>query len=192
MVSARSLVVVAHAESATVERLAEALRATHTVRTAYDAGTLLGSLDDEVDVVLVDPALPAIEPERLVQRRRDRSLYYAVGELVSADAPAEPTVETVPEAPTDEGRLGDAVDRLAARAVYRRLLDRYYEAARERAALPGAEGETDERTRRRLDARLERIRSDLREARSAFETDRALAIALDRRAERATGSDGAG
>lgn len=186
MASARHLVVVAHTEPAAVDELADDLRAEYTVRTAYDAETLVETLDDGVDVVLVDPALPDVGLRGLRERRRTDELCYGIGALTAFGRPSEPAaVDAVVEPSARNAVLRDAVELLAEQATYRRLLNRYYAVASERAALLSGESDpqtgSDERTeRRRLDERLERIRAELDDAREALDTETVFAVALEK------------
>lgn len=137
MTTARHLVVVAGAESAATDGLVSDLRAEFAVRTAYDRESLTASLDDEVDVVVVDDDLPDCSPEAVRTHVRERDLDCQVGVLIDRSA-AEPPGER----PAVDGyvRRGDddptdPVERLALRAHYRKRLSEFYELAEEYADL---------------------------------------------------------
>jgi hypothetical protein len=144
MAAARHLVVVGGADASTTDALADALRDEFAVRTAYSQADLLASLDEEVDVVLVDPRLSDFEASRLRERLDGRGLDCQVGVLT------DERVETATDARTraaladafvtvspgsDDDAWRTAVSRLATRARYRKRLEEYYDIADEYAAL---------------------------------------------------------
>jgi len=144
MAAARYLVVVGGADASTTDVLADALRDEFAVRTAYSEAGLFASLDDDVDVVLVDPRLPDFDASRLSACLRERDLDCQVG--VVTDDRAETVTDArhraaladafvaTPSEDTD-GAWRNAVSRLAARARYRKRLEEYYRIADEYATL---------------------------------------------------------
>ncbi|PSP47816.1 DNA-binding protein [Halobacteriales archaeon QH_7_69_31] len=64
----------------------------YRTRTAYDGGTALSALDEEVDVVLLDRRLPEIRGGRILERIREESVDCAVA-MVTAVEPAVDIVE---------------------------------------------------------------------------------------------------
>jgi len=204
MAAARHLVVVGGADADATDALADALRDEFAVRTAYSQADLLASLDDEVDVVLVDTRLPDLSADRLRDRIRTDDLDCQVGVLTaeeaetSTDARARAALAdalvTPPSADDDEAWRA-AVSRLAARAHYRKRLEEYYDVADEYAKLvvdtrseDGPDGETAESAagdedvaaeRERLADHLDRLRDDLEEAYDDLDVESVFDVAMD-------------
>lgn len=144
MVAARPLVVVAGAEPPVTDELADRLRETCAVRTAYSTDEVLDRLDADVDVVLVAPGLGPGAVER-VRRTIDEQGFpcqlgrldaSAAGDGEDADGEGgEPTTGTgssprvVDPAGTDRTLRAD-VEHLATLAQYRTALDEYFALAR--------------------------------------------------------------
>lgn len=187
MAPARHLVVVAGAEPAATDALAAALRDDGTVRTAYSVDALFESLDEEVDVVLVDDALAdgSVEPLLADLRSHESDVQVGViaddperGDRSSADAVVGRDTEAVAE----------TVEWLAARARYRRRLEEFYALAEERAARSD-----EEESLARLDHQIDRLRRDLDERFRRLDDTSAFDAALSHE-ERAFGgaADAAG
>lgn len=177
----RYLVIAAGADPTATDDLAATLRDAATVRTAYDDAALADSLDEEVDVVLVDPGPAGVSLERLSTELRERGLVCQVGALAADPAPATDSPAVDAHVSRDDGEIRDAVDRLGTRARYRKRLDEYYALAAERAEhSDGAAGAAAARERERLDRHLERLRRDLEEAYRRLDTESVFEVALSR------------
>lgn len=171
MTSGRHLVALAGADAEAVDAMAAALRNDGAVRTAYGPAALLESLDDEVDVVLVDRDLGDEPIDAVLEAVRDRSAASQVA-LVERDSDrarrpfADEHVDAV--VPWDEDAVREAVSRLAARAQYRRRLDEYYALAEARTSVVDEDdepshldGEGGTPDHDRLERRMERLRREL-------------------------------
>lgn len=184
MTTARHLVVVAVAESEASVALVETLRSMFTVRTAYDGEDLYGSLDESVDVVLVDPDLPGVNPAELADRIESRDLYCRIGILGSepTDDPPELADAVLDEAAPD-GELERVVARMAARAAYQRCLERLYDLATKRADLvtrdDDAVDEAIDDELARIESRIEQLRADIGRALDRLDDSAAFETALE-------------
>lgn len=172
MASARHLVVVAGRDPHAVDDLATALRAAFAVRTAYSPGELLGSLDDEVDVVLVTPPLADTVPE---ERLRNRGLACEVAVLADDDADVPADRRTVARSVPPES-LRERIRTLAERAAYRAKLERYYDLAARRAELIDAGDREDDLDD--VEERLDRLREELAAALGDLDDVTAFDVAL--------------
>lgn len=185
MATVRHLVVVASAEPATTDSLADLLRDTFTVRTAYSASEVVDRLDPDVDVVLVDRELEtgdeaAGEGPDPVDAVRDavsaEDLNCQIGLLGAATA--DDTGADAVVSPTMSDRaVRDEVVQLATRARYRKTLDQFYELARTTAQLRGSADVQAERDR--LEQRLDRLGRRLDEAAEPLDTATLFETVLD-------------
>jgi len=144
MVAARPLVVVAGAEPSVTDDLADRLRETCVVRTAYGVDEVLDRLDGDVDVVLVAPDLGQGAVERVRRAIDERGLPCRHGRLDASGSggngdedgdDGDPTSGTrgTPRV-VDPSGTGPAVradvEHLATLAQYRTALDEYFALAR--------------------------------------------------------------
>ncbi|QLH79582.1 response regulator transcription factor [Halosimplex rubrum] len=174
MPPARHLVVVAGAEPAATDALASALRDDGTVRTAYSADALRESLDEEVDVVLVDAELVDGSIDSLLTDVRAREFDCQVGVSVSDSGRTAVETDTVDAVVRrDPVAVRETVQWLAARARYRAGLEEFYDLAERRAALADEEDALD-----RLDRQLDRLRHDLAEMFDGLDDTSAFDAAL--------------
>lgn len=182
MTPTRHLVVVAAAESTTSDALTETLRASFTVRTAYDGEDLRQSLDESVDVVVVDPDLPGIDPGELAEVIESRDIYCRVALLTSGDRSEPPTVADAAldvTAPVEE--LEHVTARMAARAAYQERLERLYELADERADLVARADDIDDddvAELGRIENRIDRLRAEIRGLLARLDDEAAFETAL--------------
>ncbi|QLH84571.1 HalX domain-containing protein [Halosimplex pelagicum] len=177
MPPARHLVVVAGAEPAATDALASALRDDGTVRTAYSADALRESLDEEVDVVLVDVELVDGPIDSLLSDVRAREFDCQIG--VSVPDSDRTTAETDPVDAVvrrDPVAVRETVQWLAARARYRAGLEEFYDLAERRATL--ADEGNDGDALDRLDRQLDRLRHDLAEMFDGLDDTSAFDAAL--------------
>jgi DNA-binding NtrC family response regulator len=182
MTTTRHLVVVAVAKSSASDALAAKLRASFTVRTAYDEQSLLESLEDSVDVVLLDPDLPGVDPDGVAKEIESRDIYCEVG-LLTSDRVTEvpPAAAAALEKTASVEELEHVTARMAARAAYRKRLDRIYELASTRANLVTQADELDEEEVAelgRIENRLDRLRAEVRGALARLDDEAAFEAAL--------------
>jgi len=172
----RHLVVVASPDPSTTDKLADLLRGSCTVRTAYTTAEIRERLDPSVDVVLVDPDL---SPDAVGSVRTDvaaRDLECQVGILAPRTVEEGPDdVVVSPAAPGEE--VHDRVTQLATRARYRKTLEEYYGLASASARL---EDDDAAEERDRLQARLERLSRRLDEVAECLDGPTLFRTVLDR------------
>lgn len=182
MTATRHLVIVASAESSTTDALADRLRESCAVRTGYTTADVLDRLDDEVDVVVVDPELGTATVSVVQDAISCRDLSCQVGLLTEdasvADVPAG--IDTVIPPSAGDQRLRDTVEWLAMRATYRKTLDEYYD-----LTLASADLQTDESAEvtaelDRLHNQLDHLRERLDETAAELDTVSLFEAALGR------------
>lgn len=133
------------------DEIAVLLRDSYTVRTAYDSADALASLDADVSVVLLDPALPGLSARRVVDRVTTDAVDCQVAALADEEPDALSTAfDDYLLKPIVTETLRDTVDRLCRRAAYRTALGEYYALAERYATLSEDDPDRD-RVRRRLD-----------------------------------------
>ncbi|QLH75810.1 HoxA transcriptional regulator [Halosimplex rubrum] len=151
----RRVVLVADRDPAVTDELAAVLRERFTVRSAYDSADALASLDPDVSVALLDPSIPGLSAQRVVDRVRTDDADCQVAAL--ADEPLDigsTAFDDYLVKPVDDDHLTETVEQLSRRATYRTTLEAFYRVARERADA------SDER-RERLDRRLAELDDSL-------------------------------
>lgn len=183
MATVRHLVVIASADPSRTDGLADLLRDTFTVRTAYNTSEVLDRLDDEVDVVLVDPDLSGDAVDAVRETIAEADLNCRVG-VLSAEPRADVAgggagTAVLPSAPDRE--LRDRVEQLATQAHYRKTLEEYYALARTSARLRESGDLADERER--LQNRLERIARRLNDVAEPLDAPTLFRTALDPESE---------
>lgn len=192
MNSGRYLVVVAGADAGAVDAMAAALRDDGAVRTAYSLEALLETVDDEVDVVLVDRGLGGGPLDDVLDEIRARDAGCQVA-LLDTDAdrdrwPCDSNSPIDAVVSWDEDAVRETVSQLGARARYRRRLDEFYALAEERAAL-GDEADEATPERDRLDGQIERLRRDLEDEFRRIDDTSAFDAALSPRERDLTDRD---
>lgn len=180
MATARHLVVLASAESQTTDALADVLRDTCTVRTAYAVTEVLDRLDADVDVVLLDLDLAGDPVDLVAEVVSERGLDCQIGVLAEADRPADPRVDAAvaPDAPAE--RIRDQVAVLGTRARYARTLDAYFDLAQTAAEGSGDAASLDA-DRERFQARLADLEARLDETADTLDTESLFEAVLDTR-----------
>ncbi|WP_232688489.1 response regulator [Halobacterium zhouii] len=142
------------------------LRDRYEVRTAYEGESALDTLDEDVDVVLLDRQMPGVPGDELLETIRERGYDCRVG-MVTA---VEPRLDIIDmgfddylRKPVDRETLRDSVDRLLRRSAYDATVQRYFAVARKRALLQETDrnGVTDSEKFRRLEAELAELRDRL-------------------------------
>lgn len=156
MATGRHLVVVAGSDPAATDELADRLRDAVTVRTAYDVSEVLERLDEEVDVVLVDPAIDEDPVDSVREAVAGRGLGCLVALLAArSEGPAGADAVVSPSA-SDSDLQADVL-RLATGARYRKTLEEYYEAARSAASQRDEPDADPEQLQSRLDLLSRRL-----------------------------------
>lgn len=154
------------------------------VRTALDGEAALSSLDDSVDVVLLDRMMPGISGDEVLARINDRDIDCRVA-IVSA---LDPDFDIVREGfdayltkPVGEEALIETVETLLRRSEYDDRVGEYYELVSQRAALeanhPISELEDDERYAE-LSARIEELEADLDGYWTEFSADEDFSVLI--------------
>ncbi len=155
---AAQVVLVADRDPAVTDELAAVLRERFTVRAAYDSADALASLDPDVSVALLDPTIPGLSAQRVVDRVRTDGTDCQVAALTDEPLDVESTAfDDYLVKPVDDDRLTEAVERLGRRATYRTTLESYYRVASERADATGDERERLDRRLAELDERLDDV-----------------------------------
>ncbi|MFB6140195.1 MAG: hypothetical protein ABEJ26_07145 [Halosimplex sp.] len=177
MTPPRHLVVLAGADPTAVDALAATLREDGSVRTAYSLDALFESLDEEVDVALVDRALPDESVAAVVAEVRERAVDCQVAVVASEQDLRSSPSHGADAAVAWEGEAArETVDRLATRARYRDRLEEFYDLAEQRAALDSDEESAVDR----LDRHLDRLRRDLNDGFDRLDGPDAFEAALSR------------
>lgn len=174
MTTPRHLVVTV-AESSRADALADTLRDSVTVRTAYGTESLRETLSEDVDVVLVDPDTAGLTVDDVHEAIRERGLPCELGVLTDAATDRRGVTAVDPDAAP--AALCEAVERLADRAVYRRKLETLYDLASEYAAAR-ADDDTPGDAVAELEERFERHREETRAVRTRLADGAAMDIAL--------------
>lgn len=180
----RGTVLVVEDERAMVEIYDLWLDDRFDVRTALDGEAALSSLDDSVDVVLLDRMMPGISGDEVLARINDRDIDCRVA-IVSA---LDPDFDIVREGfdayltkPVGEEALIETVETLLRRSEYDDRVGEYYELVSQRAALeanyPISELEDDERYAE-LSARIEELEADLDGYWTEFSADEDFSVLI--------------
>ena len=175
MASARGAVIVGGATPDATDRLAEVLRAGFPVHTAYDGDAVLASLDDSVDVVLIDTRLADLSLHSLYERRANSEPYFQIG-LLAASGETPQWIDAVIDPAVGADDLRQIADWLATRATYRKRLDTFYNLASKHASLADEEDSVDPA---QLEARLDRLRAEIDDAVADLDDESLFEVALD-------------
>ncbi|QLH80141.1 response regulator [Halosimplex pelagicum] len=151
----RRVVLVADRDPTVTDELAAVLRERFTVRSAYDSADALASLDPDVSVALLDPSIPGLSAQRVVDRVRTDDADCQVAALTDEPLDVESTAfDDHLVKPVDDDHLTETVEQLSRRATYRTTLEAFYRVARERA-------DASDEKRDRLDRRLAELDDSL-------------------------------
>ena len=166
----RPVVLVVDDEEMTTEAVALWLGDRYEVLTASSGEAALETLDERVDVVLLDRHMPGLSGSETLARIRERETDVRVAMLTAVDP--EPGVAAMPfddylVKPVDDESLHDTVERLHRLADYDETVGELYAVAQKRAVLeaehaPEALSSSEEY--RDLVETHERLRADTREA----------------------------
>ncbi|WP_415378761.1 response regulator [Halosimplex sp. TS25] len=153
-----AVVLVADRDPSVTDEIAAVLRDSYTVRSAYDSADALASLDPDVSVALLDPDIPGLSVQRVLDRVRTDAADCQVAALTHEALDVGSTAfDDYLVKPVAHDLLEDTVDRLSRRATYRTTLEAYYRAASERAGAEESELDDLDRRLAELDERLDEV-----------------------------------
>lgn len=149
------------------EGYASYIREEHAARIAYDGREALESLDEDVDVVLLDRRMPGLSGDEVLEAIRERGLDCRVAMLMGVD----PSLDIVDmgfddylRKPISEEELFETVEAMLRRTKYDAKLREYFSLASKRAILETEYDRAslaDRERYRELCGRLDRIREEL-------------------------------
>lgn len=153
------------------------LGGTYDVRTAADGEEALESLDDTVDIVLLDRSMPGLSGDDVLERIRDADYDCRVA-MVTAVEPDFDIIDLGFDAyltkPVSKDTLLSTVERLLTRSSYSESLSELYTLCSKRAVLKRAKDD-DELTAsekyQSLQDRIAELRSQVDSTASSFEHD---------------------
>ena len=165
----RPVVLVVDDEEMTTEAVALWLGDGYEVLTAYSGEEALETLDDRVDVVLLDRHMPGLSGSETLSRIREREFDVRVAMLTAVDPElgvAEMPFDAYLLKPVDDDSLHETVERLCRLADYDDTVGELYAVAQKRAVLesehpPGILEENEEY--RTLVEEHERLQGETRE-----------------------------
>ena len=170
-------VLVVEDEQDLAEMYAEWLAEEYDVRVAFEGETALASIDEEVDVVLLDRLMPGMSGDEVLAEIREEGYDPRVA-MITAVEPDFDVVEMgfddylVKPVFADEVR--GTVERLLERGSYDERLQRYFALVSKRSALEGyrspEELESSEEYAE-IDAEISRLQSELDDMLAAFDDD---------------------
>ena len=164
------VVLVADADPAVTDEVADALDGHYIVRTATTAAEFRDALDDAVSAVLLDPTLPEGE-ETLDRLAADADSRVAA--LVAEGEPVDERFDDRVRKPVSRSALRATDDRLCRCVSYRDALDRYFDLAQRVSALPA-----DDPERERLQACLAELETELDEVATPLDSSEIYEAAL--------------
>ena len=166
-------VLVVEDERELADLFANWLASTYDVRTAYDAAAALESLDDGVDVVLLDRRLPERTGDDVLESVREENYDCQVA-MVTAVDPDFDVLELGFDAyvvkPVEREELQGLVERLLARSLYSEEVQEYFSLASRRAALETAKSQSELEGDERYERACEKI-GERRETLDALVSD---------------------
>lgn len=163
---------------------AEQLRNAHTVRVAYSGTEALDSLDEDVDVVLLDRRMPGLTGDQVLERIRDQGLNCQVA-MVTA---VEPDFEIIDMdfdeylfKPVTGEELLETVEHLFYRSALDSSLQEFFSIASKRAALEAEKSETELEHSEEfatLTTRFETLKDEMSDSLAELEDAEAFDLAL--------------
>ncbi|WP_254534896.1 response regulator [Halomarina litorea] len=187
MTDDRPVVLVVEDEPPLVEIYSRWLEADHEVRSATSGEAALSTLDDDVDLVLLDRMMPEMSGDEVLAELRRRGFDTLVM-MVTAVEPGLDIIEAGVDAyltkPLERDLLLSAVDRLLDRRNYSALEREFYRLVSKRAVLENttADQEPDGEGRYAdLERRIETVRREM--DRQVLDSDEDF-VALVREIER--------
>ncbi|MCG1002980.1 MULTISPECIES: response regulator [Halobacterium] len=164
----------------------------YTVRTVYSGQAALDSLDDSIDVVLLDRRMPDLSGDAVLTEVRERGLDCRVA-MVTAVDPDFDIVEMGFDAyltkPVTNDDLHDVVETLLTRKHHDTAVQQYFQLVTKRAALEAKYGDdaTKDPKYEALQAEIDSLEQEVDALASEFDGDD-FEVAL-RRIERDAGED---
>lgn len=164
MTTQRDATVLIVDDEADIVELYEAfLSSRYDIRTATSGAAALETVDDSVDVVLLDRRMPEMSGDEVLSRLRDRGLNCQVAMLTGVK-PAENIIEMPFDdykvKPVGRGELITLVEVLLERAKYDEKSQQFFRYAAKKAALEFAE-KTDTDAYREIVERMEVLREEI-------------------------------
>ncbi|MFB6153360.1 MAG: winged helix-turn-helix transcriptional regulator [Halodesulfurarchaeum sp.] len=160
-------VLVADDDRRLAEMLADWLNREYDVRVAYDGDDAIGSLDDDVDLVVLDRRMPSLSGDELVDWIRKNHLDCRIVMLTSKDPDTDIVDLGIDEyltKPTERSEVLDTVETVLDRQEYDALV-REYLALRSKQALLRAELPYEDREENeeyeRLVTRIEELEPEI-------------------------------
>lgn len=186
MAEAHGCVLVVDDDPRVARVYAEQLRNAHPVRVAYSGTEALDSLDDDVDVVLLDRRMPGLTGDQVLERIRTQGLNCQVA-MVTA---VEPDFEIIDMEfdeylfkPVTGEELLTTVDHLLHRATVDESLQEFFRIASKRAALEAEKSRTEldgSAEFAELTAQFETLRVELQDALDELDDEEAFDLALSK------------
>jgi DNA-binding response OmpR family regulator len=149
----------------------------YDVSTAYGGEKALDTLDESVDVVLLDRRMPGVSGDEVLERIRDRGLECRVAMVTAVDPDFDiidmPFDDYVIK-PVSRDELFGTVERLLTAAEYESKLRSYYSLAAKHATLLGNKPESElaeSEAFASLESEMEGLQSDLDATVSEFDDE---------------------
>jgi DNA-binding response OmpR family regulator len=155
------------------------------VSTAYSGQEALDTLDDSVDVVLLDRRMPGISGDEVLEHIRDRGLDCRVAMVTAVDPDfdiIEMPFDDYVIKPVSRDELFDTIDRLLTSAEYESKLREYYALTAKHAALMSNKPESelvDSDQFKHLEEKMNDLRAQLDETVASFDDDDFVAAFRD-------------
>ncbi|SEH11265.1 DNA-binding response regulator, OmpR family, contains REC and winged-helix (wHTH) domain [Natronorubrum sediminis] len=131
-----------------------------TVQTAYDGETALNSIDDGLDIVLLDRRMPGLSGDTILTTIRDRNLDCRIA-MVTAVEPDFDIVEMGFDdylvKPVSKDELCSIVDQLHLRSSYDDQLQEFFALASKKALLDAEKTEVERKSSREYDRLQDRL-----------------------------------
>lgn len=160
-------VLIVEDEQPLADLFAAFLRPTYTVHTVYDGRAALETMNDEIDVVLLDRRMPGLSGEEVLEAIHESGYDCRVA-MVTAVTPDVDVIEMGFDdyltKPVDRTELRETVDRLVELAAYDELMREYYQLVSKRAKLEAENPNADFTEYEgfvRLEARLDELEAEL-------------------------------
>ncbi|RQG96839.1 response regulator transcription factor [Natrarchaeobius oligotrophus] len=161
----RPSVLIVEDEPELAQLYASRLGRAYDVETAYDGNEALESIDENVDVVLLDRRIPGLPGETVLETIRDRNLDCRVA-MVTA---IEPDFDIVSMGfddylvkPVAREKLTDVIEQLLLRSTYDEQLQEFFAVASKKVLLDGRKTEAERKSSQeyaRLEDRLAVLRA---------------------------------
>lgn len=168
------VVLVVDDESDVADAYAAQLKDRYTVLTAYSGEDALETVDETVDVVLLDRRMPGISGDDVLEQIRDRGLECRIVMVTAVDPDfdvIEMPFDDYVTKPVDSADLFESIERLLTFRSYESLFQQFYRTTRKLATLRTNKTEAELQQSdsfRSLVARRDRLRRELDQTVHAF------------------------